>query len=145
MAGHAALGESPAGRRPRWAVAAAIVAILFGIVTIIVGGKTLFGTGPERAAAGHFVPFVLWFNFIAGFAYCVAGAGLLLWKRWATALTATIAFATLLVFAAFGVHIWLGREFEMRTVGAMTLRSLVWLAIAVAACRSFGWPARTDE
>ena len=142
MSAPVTFGEQPAQRRPRWAAAVAIVAILFGFVTVIVGGKTLFGTADERAAAGHFVPFVLWFNFIAGFAYCAAGAGLLLWRRWTAPLAAVIALATLLVFAAFGGHIWLGGEFEMRTVGAMTLRSAVWLTIAIAVCRSLGWLAR---
>ena len=145
MSAPAAFVESPVRRRPRWAATAAIVAVLFGIVTIIVGGKTLFGTAEERVAAGHFVPFVLWFNFIAGFAYCAAGAGLLLWRRWAASVAAVIALATLLVFAAFGVHIWLGGDFEMRTVGAMTLRSAVWLAIAIAACRSLEWPAHAPD
>ena len=129
-------------RRPRWAVAAAIIAILFGIVTLIVGGKTLFGGAEERAAAGHFVPFVLWFNFIAGFAYCLAGFGLLLWKRWAAPLSAAIALATMVVFAAFGAHIMFGGEFEMRTVGAMTLRSAVWLVITVAVYRTLRRSAR---
>ena len=123
-------------QRPRWAVAAAIIAILFGIVSVIVGGKTLFGSAEDRIAAGHFVPFVLWFNFIAGFAYCLAGVGLLSWKRWAAPLSATIALATIVVFAAFGVHILLGGEFEMRTVGAMTLRSVVWVIIATAVNRT---------
>lgn len=59
--------------RPRWVVLAALVAVGFGIVTIIVGGKTLFGGQVERASAGNIVPFVLWFNFIAGFAYIIAG------------------------------------------------------------------------
>jgi hypothetical protein len=69
--------------RPRWAAVAALVAVAFGILTIIVGGKTLFGGPVERAAAGNIVPFVLWFNFVAGFAYVIAGLGLFLWKRWA--------------------------------------------------------------
>jgi len=64
--------------RPHWAAMAAVVAVAFGIVTIIVGGKTLFGGPAERAAAGNIVPFVLWFNFIAGFAYVVAGCGVFL-------------------------------------------------------------------
>jgi len=123
-------------RRPRWAVAVAIIAILFGIVTVVVGGKTLFGSAEDRFAAGHFVPFVLWFNFIAGFAYCLAGVGLMSWKGWAAPLSATIALATIVVFAAFGAHILLGGQFEMRTVAAMTLRSAVWLVIAVAAYRA---------
>ena len=125
-------------RRPRWAVALGIVAILFGIVTVIVGGKTLFGGAEERAAAGHFVPFVLWFNFVAGFAYIVAGIGLLLWKRWAAPTSAIIALATVLVFMAFGAHILSGGAFEVRTVGAMIIRSAVWLVIAASACRALG-------
>lgn len=125
-------------RRPRWALAAALVAIMFGIVTVIVGGKTLFGSAEEQAAAGHFVPFVLWFNFVAGFAYIVAGIGLLLWKRWAAPTSAAIALATVLVFMAFGAHILSGGAFEVRTVGAMIVRSAVWLVIAASACRALG-------
>ena len=39
--------------------------------------------GAARQAAGHYVPFVLWFNFLAGFAYIVAGVGLWMRRRWA--------------------------------------------------------------
>ena len=123
-------------RRPRWATILALVAIIFGIVTIIVGGKTLFGGAEERAAAGNIVPFVLWFNFVAGFAYVIAGVGLFVWKRWAAQLSAAIAAATIAVFVAFGIHIFLGGAFELRTVGAMIIRSAVWIVIAVAACRT---------
>jgi hypothetical protein len=124
--------------RPRWAAVAALVAVAFGILTIIVGGKTLFGGPVERAAAGNIVPFVLWFNFVAGFAYVIAGLGLFLWKRWAAPLSAAIAMATIFVFVAFGVHILLGGAFETRTIAAMTIRSLVWIVIAVGACRGVG-------
>lgn len=124
--------------RPRWAIAAALVAVAFGIITIIVGGKTLFGGPAIRTAAGNIVSFVLWFNFIAGFAYVVAGLGLFLWKRWAAQLSAAIAVATIAVFVAFGVHVLLGGAFETRTVGAMTLRSAVWIVLAIGACRILG-------
>lgn len=67
--------------RPRWATAVALIAVVFGIATVIVGGKTLFGGAAVRAAAGNIVSFVLWFNFVAGFAYVAAGLGLFLWKR----------------------------------------------------------------
>ena len=125
--------------RSRWAVLAAVVAVAFGILTVIVGGQTLFGSPVTRAAAGNIVPFVLWFNFFAGFAYIAAGFGLFLWKNWAALLSAVIAIATLGVFVAFGVHVLLGGAFETRTVGAMTMRSVTWIIIAVAACRAFGF------
>jgi hypothetical protein len=114
---------------------AAIIAVAFGALTVVSGGAALFG-GPEaRAAVGDAVPFVLWFNFLAGFAYVAAGIGLWLRQPWAARLALLIALATLAVFAAFGVHIATGGAYEPRTVGAMTLRTLVWLAIAVLARR----------
>lgn len=122
-------------RTSRSAVVLALVAIAFGVVTIIVGGRTLFGGVEARAAAGNIVSFVLWFNFVAGFAYVIAGIGMLLSKRWAAYLSAAIAVATIAVFIALGIHIFAGLPFEARTVGAMIFRSAVWVAIAVWAWR----------
>jgi hypothetical protein len=122
---------NPLATRPRWVLAAALAAMLFGVVAVAIGGKTLFGGPAERAAAGNIVPFVLWFNFLAGFAYVVTGYGVLRWKRWAAQSAAAIAAATVAVFIALGIHIWVGGAFEMRTIGAMAFRSLVWIALAI--------------
>ncbi len=118
-----------------------LAAVLFGLVTIMEGGHVLFG-GPEpAAAAGAYVPFVVWFNFLAGFAYIAAGLGLLTGRPWGGRLALVLALATLLVFAAFGVHIALGGAYETRTVLAMTLRSGFWVlaaALALTGARSDG-------
>lgn len=127
--------KSPALKRSGWMSALAIVAVLFGLLTILSGGRTLFSAAAQQLA-GNIVPFVLWFNFLAGFAYVVAGAGLWFRQRWSIWLASAIAAATLLVFAAFGLQIWAGSSYEMRTVGAMSLRAVVWLVIAVAAYRN---------
>ena len=113
--------------------AIALGAAGFGLLTIWAGGHTLFGGEAVRQAAGAYVPFVLWFNFLAGFAYVAAAAGLWRQQRWAAALALAIAVTTLVVFAAFGAHVLRGGAFEARTVAAMTLRSVVWLAIASVA------------
>ncbi len=122
---------------PRWAKPVAVIALAFGLVTLKSGGGVLFLVGP-RIIAGDFVPFVVWFNFLAGFAYIAAAVGLWRWERWAAGLAAAIAILTLLVFAAFGLHVLAGGAFETRTVGAMTLRLVFWTAIAVASCRALG-------
>ena len=111
----------------RWDILiAAVVVSLFGVLTVLSGGRALFG-GPEaRAAVGDAVPFVLWFNFLAGFAYVAAGIGLILQTNWATKLSIAILVATVLVMIAFGVHVLLGGAYEMRTVWAMSLRTVVW-------------------
>lgn len=120
-------------RRSPWIWAISFVAISFGLLTIRAGGTVLFGSAAARLAAGHYVPFVLWFNFLAGFAYVIAGVGLWLERRWAAWLAVVVAAATALVFAAFGVHVLAGGAYELRTVVAMSLRTLVWTAIAVVA------------
>ena len=112
-----------------------LIAVGFGLLTIKEGGTILFGDAAARAAAGNYVPFVLWFNFLAGFAYVVAGIGLWRQQRWAAWLAVAIAVATALTFAAFGAHVASGGAYEQRTVIAMSLRTLVWTAIAVLAYR----------
>lgn len=111
---------------------AAVVAAVFGLLTIVSGGRALFGGVDMGAAVG----FVLVFNFLAGFAYVAAGAGLWLGRPWAASLAVAILIATLVVFAAFGWHVVSGGAYERRTVGAMTLRTLVWAAIAIVAFRT---------
>ena len=111
----------------RWGILiAAIVVTLFGLLTVLSGGRALFGGLEARAAVGDAVPFVLWFNFLAGFAYVAAGIGLILQTNWATKLSIAILVATVLVMIAFGVHVLLGGAYEMRTVWAMSLRTVVW-------------------
>jgi len=107
-----------------------LVAILFGLLTIKSGGMVLFVDGPDRVAAGNYVPFVLWFNFIAGFFYILAGIGLWFTQRWAVWLAGVIVISTLVVFALLNLHIYNDGLFEFRTVIAMSLRSVVWSVIA---------------
>lgn len=115
--------------------AISIVAIGFGLLTIKAGGTTLSGDAAAVVAAGNYVAFVLWFNFVAGFAYVVAGLGLWWRRRWAAWLAVAIAAATALVFAALGAHVAAGGVYEQRTVVAMVLRLAVWGAIAAYAWR----------
>lgn len=111
-----------------------VLAVVFGLLTLKSGGAVLFFDDEARQAAGNYVPFVLWFNFFAGFAYIVAAITLWLMRPWSAWLALLIAIATLAVFSALGLHILNGGEYEMRTVVAMALRLTVWVMIA-----GFAW------
>jgi len=113
-----------------------LVAVGFGLLTIKEGGVTLFGGEAAQVSAGNYVPFVLWFNFLAGFAYVIAGIGLWLRRHWAAWLATVIATATAFAFAAFGAHVYAGGAYEIRTVIAMSVRTLVWLMIAFISWRA---------
>ena len=118
-------------KRPVWVWITSVIAVIFGVITIKSGGSVLFIDGEARNAAGNYVAFVLWFNFTAGFFYVATGFGLWLQKKWALILAITLALLTILVFGAFGIYIFNGGEYEQRTIAAMTLRSVVWIAIAI--------------
>jgi hypothetical protein len=122
-------------RAPRWTRPVAIAAALFGLLTVISGGLVLFGSPAVRAAAGNAVPFVLIFNFLAGFAYLLGAYAIWISHRLAPAIALTIGLATLAVFAVFIGVAMSGTPYEPRTVGAMALRAAFWLIIGVALAR----------
>ncbi|CAM5568937.1 hypothetical protein [Eoetvoesiella caeni] len=127
-------------QRHIWMRVISLIVIGFGLLTIKEGGAVLFFDGVSRAAAGNYVPFVLWFNFLAGFFYIIAGVGLWLRRRWSMMLSTAIAAATALTFAAFGVFLYFGGTWELRTLIAMSTRTLVWAGIALAAWRLLAPP-----
>ena len=113
---------------------AGVAAIAFGLLTLISGGSALFGL----VDMGAVVPFVLWFNFLAGFAYVIGGVPLMTGHRLALPVAQAILIATATVFAVFGWRVFAGDAFEMRTVGAMTLRTLFWAVMVWVAMKALG-------
>jgi hypothetical protein len=118
-------------------MAMSLVAVVFGLLSIKEGGSVLFGDGVAREQAGHYVAFIVWFNFLAGFAYVAAGLALWWRSRLAVWLAIGIAVATLLAFAVFGLLIAQGGAFEVRTVVAMVLRTVIWLLIGMGTWKLF--------
>lgn len=108
------------------------LAIAFGIATVVAGGRSLFGAPSGETV----VPFVLVFNFGAGFVYVLAGIGALLGRGWAVWLARLLAVTTLAAFAALGVHILSGGAYAPRTPVAMTIRSAFWVAQALVLVRA---------
>lgn len=112
-----------------------VIAVVFGLLTIKSGGSVLFVDGIAREDAGNYVPFVLWFNFLTGFVYLLAGFGLFMQKLWAAWISIFIVVATIVVFSLLGLHVLNEGIYEVRTVAAMSLRTVVWSFIAMFAYR----------
>ncbi len=113
-----------------------IIAILFGIMTLKSGGATLFIDGATREDSGNYVPFVVWSNFLMGFAYISAGIGIWLNKNWTKTITICIVSITLLTFLIFGIHILTDGVFEIKTVKVMIMRSLFWVITLIIIFRT---------
>ncbi|MDQ7057761.1 MAG: hypothetical protein Q9N62_04745 [Ghiorsea sp.] len=115
-----------------------IVAVVFGLLTIKSGGAVLFWSEEARIAAGDYVPFVLWFNFISGFFYVIAGIAFWLNKSWSLWLAAAILVGISSVFMALGLSILIvDVPYESRTIGAMVVRTTVWSVILFLAYKIF--------
>ncbi|MDV7143022.1 hypothetical protein R3X27_10020 [Tropicimonas sp. TH_r6] len=105
-------------------------AIVFGALTVLSGGTVLFGPQAAREIAGDIVYPVLWFNVLSGVAYVVAGGGILLRRAWARPLSWAIAVAIAAMIVVLVGLILTGAPFEPRTLVAMGIRLVFWIAVA---------------
>ncbi|PRY21857.1 hypothetical protein CLV78_108129 [Aliiruegeria haliotis] len=113
----------------RWHILIGVAAMAFGALTFLSGGTVLWGPQSVRAAAGDIVLPVVWFNALSGLAYMVAGAGIALRRRWASALATMVAVAIALMLGVLVAMIIAGVAWEMRTLIAMSVRLGFWLAV----------------
>ena len=115
----------------------ALIAVVFGVLTIFSGARALFGDEQARAAVGNAMPFVLWFNFLAGFAYVFAGIGLWSKSHWAKAASIAIAGCTAVIGVAFIAVVLQGSAYELRTAAALVLRLSFWTVTAFLVRNAF--------
>jgi len=112
---------------------ASFVAIAFGLLTRSAAIRR--GRGPVRALRALVQFHCGLLNFIAGFFYILAGVCIFRQRRAGAMLAMVIASLTVIVFGSFAVHIAFDGAYERRTLIAMSVRSLVWIAIAIFARR----------
>ncbi len=104
--------------------------LIFGLMTILSGGRALFGEDAV-SARGNIVPLVLWFNFIAGFFYVMAGISTLRLKSCVKKLSIVLAVLSALVLLYLANYIYQGGLYENKTVVAMTFRTTFWSFFAI--------------
>ena len=136
------MGESVTRLAPRMIGACALV---FGVMTLVSGGSHAFEVGIGRADGGNYVPFVLYFNFLSGFAYIAAGIGIVLRRRWARVVATAIVAGIVVAGGVLGLHALSGGAFATKTVIALTLRLVIWLAIAGYTWTRFESAVRREE
>ena len=116
---------------------AAGVAVVFGLLTVVEGSLVLLGIShPDYVVLQP----LLIYNVIMGVIGLVAGAALWLNRRWALTLAIIIGAAHVIVLLVVGMMYLSGEAVALHSVRAMTVRSVIWLAIVWMA-----WMARRAE
>ncbi|CTQ46762.1 hypothetical protein LAL4801_05221 [Roseibium aggregatum] len=115
---------------------AGAAAAVFGVMTVVSGGTVLFGGDQLSRLAGNVVSFVLWFNFLAGFAYVTTGIGLWFARGWARWMAIAILIGTAVVLCAFLVYVSQGGPHETRTLVALIFRTGFWAIVTSTALRA---------
>lgn len=108
--------------RPRTNLVIAVVATLFGVLTVVAGSRVLLGADPGYVV---YRP-LLQFNTVMGFAY--VGVGLLAWQGHKAALfgAAAITGLNLLVLLLVAYGFATGAAVAATSLGAMSFRTVVW-------------------
>lgn len=101
----------------------AIIATAFGLITMWIGGMTLFGFFDPGYVI--FIPLLI-FNFMMGFFY--TATGVLIWQQHpkATPASKIIFLLNIVVLFIISLFFWIDFEVAFDSVKAMSFRSLVW-------------------
>jgi hypothetical protein len=106
------------------------VGMAFGAVSVVAGTRVLAGVDrPDYVV----LPWLVAYNVAAGVAGVVAGAGIWMWQRWGATAASSLAGAHAAVLGLLAGMRLMGGAVATDSLGAMLLRSVVWLAIAGAA------------
>ncbi|MDZ7657695.1 hypothetical protein [Fodinibius sp.] len=104
----------------------AIIATIFGLITIWVGGTTLLGFSDPGYVI--FSPLLI-FNAVMGFAYIAAGY--LIWRNLQSGIKAAkiVFLVNLSVLFLIAIAYWLEASIAIESLKAMSFRTGIWLII----------------
>lgn len=112
-----------------------MIAILtaFAFLTLFLSSSVIFNWFGIRAKEGHYVPFVVWTNFVCSWLYLFAVYGFIKLRKWTYKIL--VLSVLILVVALIGLyfHIQGGGLYEIKTIGALSFRIILTLVFTLFA------------
>jgi hypothetical protein len=102
----------------------AFVLTAFGLLTLFMSTSVIFDLFGIREKEGNYVLFVVWANFICGILYLIGAFGFMKDKKWLPNVMIAASVLLIVTFGGLFLHIQNGGIYEVKTVGAMTFRTL---------------------
>ncbi|WP_304342667.1 hypothetical protein [Chryseobacterium koreense] len=111
--------------------------IIFGLMTVIIGGSVIFDLFGMRAKEGNFVPIVLHINFICGFLYLLSAYAINTKKSWTLKPLAMALVLLILAWIGLWHHIEENGLYEQKTIYAMAFRTILTLTLILTFTKIF--------
>jgi hypothetical protein len=111
-------------------IIAAVIAVIFGLLTIFAGGSVITGLFGMREKEGHYILFVVWANFVCGILYLAAAYGFFKRKKWTLSILNLSFWILVAAFIAFLIWVINKEPYETKTFVALSFRMLLTLALA---------------
>jgi hypothetical protein len=105
---------------------AAVLAILLGLLSVKEAGSVLLGLTTKPYTV---LPWLVWYNVVAGFLSVLCGRGLWLKRTWADKLADTIVTLHGLVLMILVVLFAFHEAVALISIAAMLIRTLLWVEI----------------
>lgn len=108
----------------------AFILAAFGGLTVFMSGSVILDLFDIRAKEGNYVPFIVWTNQLAGWAYLVAVYGFITKQKWTFRILLSVLIVLVIAFIGLKMHINAGGIFEEKTVKAMMFRMTITAVMA---------------
>lgn len=102
-----------------------LIIALFALLTLFMTTSVIFDWFGIRALEGHYLPVVVWANFVCGFLYLISSWLLLKNDKRGFMLLLITVVLLALAFGALVMHIIKGDAYETKTVFALTFRIIL--------------------
>ena len=104
--------------------------ILFTTITLILSTSILLDILGIREQQGHYVPLIIWSNFLCGCLYILSIIGLFTHKKWSIVPMVLALFILVGAFFGLYIHIMDGGLYEDKTIMALFFRITLTLFLA---------------
>jgi hypothetical protein len=108
----------------------AIFLAFFGLISLFMTTSIIFDLFEIREKEGHYIPFIVYANFVCSFIYLFSSYGLFTKNKYTTGCLFVAAGILLIAYIALIVHIQFGGAFELKTVKAMLARTSITILLA---------------
>ena len=105
--------------------------ILFTILTLFLSTSILLDVFGIREQQGHYVPLVIWSNFLSGCLYTLSLIGMFTHKKWSIVPMVLALFILVSAFLGLYIHVMDGGLYEDKTIMALFFRITLTLFFAL--------------